>query len=450
MVYRIFKTLSIFSLVTSLFFWSLAAHAQGLNIIRDTEIENAIKEWSSPIFEAAGMKPEQIKLILVGNDQVNAFVAGGANIFLFTGLILESKHVGELIGVIAHETGHISGGHLVKAREAMENAFYENLIATLLGIAAAAGTGEAAAAGAISLGGQNIAQRGFLAHTRIHESSADQAAIKFMESAQINPAGLVSFMEKLQDQELLPASQQVEYIRTHPLTSNRIRALKNGLDNSQYSQAALPQEWEEDYARVKAKLVGYLKPANVGVFYPNAHADIPSAYAHAIAHYRQDHKDKAIALINQLIEQESNNPYFHETKGQILFENGDIQNAIDSYRKAAQYNPQAPLIRIALGQAMLESYSKDEHILREAENHLAYALSKEPKAAHAHRLMATLQGRRGNEALAKLYLAEEALIQGRLAYAKQQAGYAKEKLPKNSRAWLRANDILTIAENVSQ
>ena len=195
---------------------------QSLSRIRDTEIEAILKSWSAPIFKAAGLDPEGVHIILVKDDAVNAFVAGGSNIFVYTGRIEKTESPGELIGVIAHETGHIAGGHLIRSREAMERASYESMIGALLGLGAAIAGGNPSAASAGIAGSSTFAQRSYLAYSRVQESSADQAALSFLEKAQINPSGMESFMEKMKSDMYVPESQQSEYVRTHPLMENRM------------------------------------------------------------------------------------------------------------------------------------------------------------------------------------------------------------------------------------
>jgi predicted Zn-dependent protease len=186
----------------------MSVPAQALNIIRDTQIEKTLEVWSAPILKEAGLSNDQVRLVLVNSDQVNAFVAGGANIFIYAGLIEKAEYPEEIKGVIAHEIGHITGGHLIAGRKAIERASFQSILATALGIGAAILTGDGRAAAAISAGGSGAATAGFLSHSRIQESAADQAGFQYMEDAGVNPQGIVSFLEKLEGQELLPASQQ--------------------------------------------------------------------------------------------------------------------------------------------------------------------------------------------------------------------------------------------------
>ena len=300
----------------------------GLSIIRDTEIEETLKSWSEPVFKAAGLDPKNVHIILVKDDAVNAFVAGGANIFIYTGLINKTETPGELIGVIAHETGHIAGGHLIRSREAMERASYESIIGVLLGLGAAIAGGDPSAAQAGVMGGAQFAQRRYLAHSRVQESSADQAALTFLENAKINPTGVESFMQKMQSDMYVPESQQSEYVRTHPLMENRMQALQHRVGQSQYTDKDYPPLWKPQHARMKAKLVGFIHPGQVPWVYSDRDASIPAQYARAIADYQSSKFDTALAKINKLIEQEPKNPYFLELKAQMLLEFGHIDEAV--------------------------------------------------------------------------------------------------------------------------
>lgn len=429
-----------------------AAHAQkSPSIIRDTEIEAILKNWSEPVIKAADLEPSAIKFILVQDDNVNAFVAGGQNIFIYTGLLLESEQAAEVIGVIAHELGHIRGGHLVRTREALENASYESFIGTILGIGAALVTGEGGAAAVFSAGMTSTAQRRFLAFSRVQEASADQAGLSYLESAEINPAGLHSFMEKLENQELLPVTQQSEYIRTHPLTRDRIATLKHGLEDSKFKDKAYPEQWEEDYKRIRAKLIGFIKPEQVSWVYPDKDKSVTARYARSIAAYRQNNLEDALKNIDSLLEEEPHNPYFLELKGQILFEYGQVPESIPYYRQAIEIYPEGALLRIAYAHGLIEAAGyNDTESLQEAILQLRRALQDEPRSSRSFRLLATAHGRLGNKALADLFLAEEALLMQKFDTATRLANNALNGLEESSSGWFRAKDILATAEREQQ
>ncbi len=421
----------------------LPAPAGAQVVIRDTEIETYMRGWFEPVFNAAGMNGEQINVIIVENPAINAFVTGGANIFLYTGLIQKTENPDELIGVVAHELGHIAGGHLIRGREAMENASYEAILGTILGGVAAAASGNAGAASAISIGSASMAQRRMLSTARTYESSADQAALKYLNSAGLDPTGLKTFMQKLENEELVPTSQQSEYVRTHPMTRNRIEAIATAIDKSPLKGKPMPAAWGEEHARLKAKLMGFINPGQVAWTYNDRDPSIAAQYAYAIAAYRQSREADALKRIDKLIAAEPNNPYFHEVKGQMLVDFGRVAQGISAHEKALSLRPDAALIRIELAHALIETAGSDKKILQRALDHLKRAQRDEPRSTQVHRLMATAYGRLGNEAAARLHLAEEALLQGRRDYAKSHADYAVANLPAGSSDRLRAQDILS-------
>lgn len=436
-------------ILTSLLPASLQAQ-RGPSIIRDTEIETTFREWMRPLLKSAELGQGSVNLILVQDDQVNAFVAGGANIFFYTGLIEASDSPGEVIGVLAHEMGHIAGGHLISTRQALERASYESILGLVLGLGAALAGGGGDAGSAIISGSGSVTQRRFLAHTRINESSADQAALRFFERAGLNPEGLSSFLGKLQSQELLPVDKQTEYIRTHPLTRNRVEALQTKIAASPYVGQPLPAKWVDDHARMKAKILGFTDPGRVPWVYDDKDLSIPARYARTIAAYRQNKTVQAIEQIDQLLKIEPRNPYFFELKGQMLKDFGRVDEAVPFYREAAKILPNSGLIQIDLGHALLESRADKKKNTQEAVRTLQSALTHEPRASRAHRLLATAYGRQGQEALAKLHLAEEAVLQRRLPYAKQLTQTALESLEEGSREWIQAKDLLNHIENINR
>lgn len=414
--------------------------APGDVIIRDAEIEDTLKEWIKPILKAANLDPAAVHIILVQSRAINAFVAGGQNIFIYTGLIEKTDNPLELIGVMAHEMGHIAGGHLVATRSAMERASYESILGAFLGIGTAIATGQGGAAQAIIAGSNSMAMRRFFSHSRVQESSADQAGLRFMEAAQISPKGLISFFGKLESEELMPLDQQSEYMRTHPLTRDRIEAVSTTAQKSPYFSAPVPEHWTEQHARMKAKLISFIDPGRIAWVYNDSDTSVPAEYARAIADYRNTNVDKALKEIDGLIARESENPYFQELKGQMLVDFGRVAEAVPYYKKASAALPDSGLIRIALAHAQLESGGGSAQ-QKEAIENLERALRDEPRSARAYRLLATAYGTMGNETMAKLNLAEEAVLQGRYEYAKSQAEAVIAASQQGSREWLRAKDI---------
>ena len=417
-------------------------------IIRDTEIEAVLKIWADPVIRASELNPETINFILVQSPEINAFVAGGPNIFLYTGLLEKTDNPEQVIGVIAHELGHIRGGHLVRTHGAMENASYESMLGTILGIGAAIATGNGGVGAAVAAGSQSTALNKYLAFSRIQESSADQSALDSMEKAKISPGGMLAFMKKLESQELLPASQQSEYVRTHPLTRDRIEAMAAGFTRSVNKDIAAPAVWNEQHARIIAKLTAFITPEKVVWNYPDGDKSIAADYARAIAAYRQNKVEDALARMDALLARENDNPYFLELKGQMLLDFGKVEKALPYYKKSIDTLSHAPLIRIAYAQALIESAGQNVHRdrLDDAITQLERAMRDEPRSSRTFRLLATAWGRKGNEPMAWLYLAEEALLKQDKEYAKRQATAALNGLEKGSRPWIRAQDILIYLE----
>ena len=259
---------------------------QTIELIRDTEIENTIRAYSTPIFLAAGLDPSAVRIYLVNDKQINAFVAGGQNLFINTGLILQSRDAGQVIGVIAHEAGHIAGGHLARVHDALANATAEMILAMVLGAAAAAASGNPAVGGAVMSGGQNIGVRNLLAYTRTQEASADAAAMRFLDSTQQSAKGLLSFFDTLNQQEALTTARQDPYLRTHPLTQERIAALSDFVAHSPYSNTPVKPEFEEEHRRMLAKLRAFTdNPTMTLRRYPETDRSVEGRYARAIAGY---------------------------------------------------------------------------------------------------------------------------------------------------------------------
>lgn len=414
----------------------------GQVVIRDTEIERDIGSWTSDVMGAAGLSPDQVHIVLVQSNDVNAFVAGGANIFIYSGLIDLTDNVGQVIGVVAHETGHISGGHLTRTAEVGKNASFEAMLGAIVGIGAAIATGNSSAAAAGISIGQGQAMNSFLSYSRVQESSADQAGFRFLTGAGLNPSGLPGFLDKLSSQELLPISQQSAFARTHPLSRDRVEALQSKVDESSLKAKPFPANWNEEYARVKAKLLAFTYPQQVSYRYPSSDVSVAAQYARAISAYRLNQGEAALKQIDGLIAKEPSNPYFQELKGQVLYEFGKTAQSVPYYEKAVQLAPDAGLIRMALAQSLIESAGNNPQKLQSAIDHLKRAEKDEPRSTQAKRLLATAFGRLGKEPQARVYLAEEALMKGRRDEAARMAEATLKQLPAGSPETLRAKDII--------
>lgn len=422
------------------------ALARGLTLIRDAEVEHTIRTLATPLFEAAGLTPSAVQIHLVRDDSINAFVAGGQHLFIHTGLLLASDDVNQVIGVIAHETGHIAGGHLARTRDVMEDIGNRAIVTYLLGMAvAAAGAGDVGSA--IALGGSQLAQRDFLSYSRAQEQAADQAALAFLDKTDQSAKGLLEFFEKLDDQEVLLASRQSAYMRTHPLTYERIAHVRNHVEHSPASNKAEPERYREMYDRMVAKLAGFLQPPTKTLKRYDGDNSIAARYARAIAYYRIPDVRRALAEMDSLLQEQPDDPYFNEMKGQILFENGRVADAVPLFRKAVELLPKEPLLRVSLAQAEIET--NDETLIKDAQANLMFATSLAPDNATAWRLLGIAQGRLGDVGQASLALAEYGLRTGKPVDAITQAERAQKLLPQGSPGWLRAEDIKALARRRS-
>lgn len=422
--------------------YSHAKKRGGMSFLRDSEIEHTIRHMSEPIFIAANLDPNSVSSYLINDNSLNAFVAGGQNVFLHTGLLLAADDANQVIGVIAHETGHITGGHLTRFSEGIKSATMSTLIGAILGAAAiAAGAGDAGMA--LILGGQQVGMRTMLKYTRTQESSTDQAALTFLNKSKQSGKGLLEFFYHMGDQELISSRYRDPYARTHPLSNDRISKLREGVEKSPYYYARTSETLEHEFQRLKAKLYGYLKPAYATLNkYPEKDQSIYARYARTFAYNKKHDFDKALSEINSLLADSPNDPYFWETKGQILFENGKIKQSILPYQNAVKNLPDEALIRVSLAQSMLAT--EEDSYLPAAMRHLEYALSRDPQNAFAWRQASVAYHRSHNDAMTRYASAERFLLIGNLGAAMFNAGKAVGLLPKKSPQWYRAQDILMI------
>ncbi|MCG8547463.1 MAG: M48 family metalloprotease [Alphaproteobacteria bacterium] len=423
--------------------------ARGLSLIRDTEIENTIRVYSAPLFRAAGIDASSVQIYLVNDHRLNAFVAGGMRIFIHTGLLSTAKSPGQVIGVLAHEIGHISGGHLSRLQEGLKAATAQSIIATILGGAAAAAAGRADGIGAAVIGGSSIGQRSLLSYTRGMEQAADQAAVRFLDGSGQSSRGLLEFMEILRSQEGIYGVGQDPYLRSHPLTADRIRFVQNHVDNSPLANVPDPAPLIAAHKRMRGKLNGYLDPpADTLRRYDANSNEVEARYARSIAYMKSNEPDKALAIADSLIKQSPKDPFFVELRGDILRDAARTREAMETYEKAIALVPWAALIRISLAQTQLEL--NDPAMLKDTVANVREAIRYEPQVPRAWRQLATAYGRMDKLGLASHALAEEAMLRGDLRGAMRHAKRAMQLLPNGSAEWIRSQDLQIEAERVKK
>ena len=439
-------TLSVWSLRGLVLIGWLAAMACGARqadaadaaprVIRDTEIENDIRTLATPIWRAAGLEPHDVGIYMVDDSRINSFVAGGEAIFINTGLIERAETPNELIGVIAHETGHIVGGNVLSSKEEMHNASIESIIAMVL----AAGASVVGHSGAPMLGAMGVGERHFLQFSIAQEATADHAALNYLDRACMSARGLLKFFEILQSNEMLSGEHEDPWARTHPLTSQRIEYVRDHVERARCSNAPDRPGSVELLHLIQAKLHAFLdRPSATLQAFPLADNSLVARYARAIAYYRIPDLDKALPAVDGLIRDFPKNPYYRELKGQMLFENGRVRDAIQPYEEAVRLMPTAPLLKIALSQVYIET--GDPALNKRAIAYLNDASRDEGRESEVWHFLAVAYGRDNQMGMAALSLAEEALSNNKKKEAVREADRAEQLLPRNTAAYSRAAEI---------
>ena len=441
---------TLFSLLfCSLFvtYFGLASVRAEAGIIRDTEIEFRLRQLSLPLAQQAGFA-DGVHFTIVADHAFNAFVAGRDRIYIHTGLLLNAETDGEILGVIAHEIGHLSAGHVPRRDQAIANANLATALTTLAAIATTA-TGDTDAAAGIIIGGTDRARRNYLASSRVDEAVADEWALMAMDNAGFSSEGLSKLMRRLSRQRALPQDRQSEYYSTHPNPELRLSAIEDHVQESATTGTPIPETIKTHLWRIRAKLSGYNNtPLTRALQTQIDQAEITDeddiltamAYREAIRSYRRGSLDKARLQIDALLTEHANDPFFHELSGEIAFASGDTEAAAEAYRKALTLFPNAPQIALSLGRVLVAS-GNPAH-LDEAVQMLERAVKGEPSWAFARRELGIAYGRSGRLAHAHLSLAEEALLRGALqdAINLSERALRVEAVPDDVEA--RARDIL--------
>ncbi|MEM6728298.1 MAG: M48 family metalloprotease [Pseudomonadota bacterium] len=431
--------LRVFALLAALF-WATSAAAVGL--LRDAAMERGLSELARPILNAAGLSPGRMRILVVDDPSMNAFVIDGNAIFLHAGLLMRLERAEQLQAVIAHEAAHIANGHLTRRLSNMRAAQRASAIGMALAIGAAAGGADGAAVAGIAAGSAGSAQMRFLAHTRSEESSADQASIRYLVTAGVDTRGALEVLDFFRGQEALRVSRQDPYLRTHPLTSDRYRALEALVATTarETRDKAAADYW---FARSQGVLSAFKRAPSWTLRRAKGSSDI-DAMRRAIAYHREADANRAIAEVTALVNSRPNDPYFRDLQGQILLESRQFGPAVSAYRQAVALAPSNALILGSYGRALLAQDTPAAN--RQALEVLIKARGRDSRDARILRDLGVAYARAGQPGMAALAAAERAALVGRIGDAATLARRASGLLPRGSSGWQRAQDILRTAD----
>jgi predicted Zn-dependent protease len=417
---------------------------RGIPLIRDAEIEQLLRDYTAPVLRVAGLAQQNVQVVIIQDRSFNAFVMDGRHIFVNAGALMDSKTPNEIIGVLAHETGHMAGGHLSKLRQQLATAQTQSIIAMILGIGAAVAARNAGNPAAAVLGPQETIRRSLLSYQRQQEEQADLAGVKFLNASGQSPKGMYDTFKRMSDEVLFAARTADPYMQSHPMPAERVQALAGAARGSPYWDKKDPPELQLRHDLMRAKLFGFLDRGDaVARRYPMTDQSLPAKYARAIATYRHADLRNAITQIDALIAAQPNNPYFHELKGQALLEGGKADEAIGPLHRAIQLAPKPALIQVLLAQAL--NAQSNPKSADEAVNLLRTALAQEPESADGFAQLAVAYSRKGDLAQADLASATAAFMRGDGPTARQLAARAKTRFPIGSPGWVKADDIVATA-----
>src|SRR5271169_1213201 len=438
---------------------SLPARAQtganaGIPMIRDAETEQLLRDYTAPIFRAAGLAQQNVRVVIIDDKQFNAFVMDAHRIFVNSGALMQAQTPNELIGVFAHESGHIAGGHLSKMRQELANAQTAAIVAMLLGVGAMvagarSNSMDMSQVGMAALSApQAYLQHTLLAYQRAQEEQADRAGVRFLTMTGQSAKGMYDTFKRFADEVMFSSSYIDPYVQNHPMPSERMAALAE-MAKTPYWDKKDPAELQFRHDMMRAKLYGFTeRPGAVMRHYPATNNSIPARYARAISAYRFGDLRAAVVQIDGLIQAMPNYPYFYELKGQALLEGAHPAEAIAPLHRAVELSPNPALIQIMLGQALIAN--NNVKMADEAVPLLRAALTKEPESSDAYEQLAMAYGRKGDIADADLASAQAAFARGDNKTARELAARAKMRFPIGSPGWVRADDIVAFNKNLKQ
>lgn len=424
--------------------FAAAQPAAAQAILRDSESEALFNDLSRPLIQAAGLDPKVVRVVLINDPEINAFVATGQTVYIHSGLLTAADNANQLQGVIAHELGHVAGGHSIRVYEGVRKATAIQILSLVLGgLALAAGSGDAAM-GAMALG-QQAAEGTFLSFSRTQETSADLAGASYLSKAGISGRGSLEFFKKLQNQEYRLAQYKTDsYGQTHPLSSERIQTLQTLYQKDPAWTQRTDPKLEERFQRVRAKLIGFIsEPQAVLASYPPSDQSIPAHYARAYAYHRQAFRDQALAETDALLKARPGDPYFLELKGQVLLESGKPKDALEPLRQSVAAAPDKPMIAAMLGHALIATEQESNY--PEAERVLKAAVNRDNDNPFAWYQLGMVYEHKGDLARAALATAERYNLEGDPKLALVSAETAMRGIPPGTPDYLRAQDIAMVS-----
>ncbi len=388
--------------------WAPEAWSRTLRIIRDTELENALRAYMEPLRPHVDelLRGELPRFYIIPDPQPNAFVTSGNRMFIHLGLWDAAANADEMMAVISHEIGHIAGGHITQTYWEQQKLNNYALTSLAFALPLALITGEVPVFGSLALGSTDATQKVSLEMMRQRENVADQSALTLIERAGYSPYGMVTFLQKMAEREKglgLRSTSQAAYLRTHPLSTERSARIAR-----LYAASPLPnrgvhldESLQELHRRAQAKARALLDlpqagpgidlapgtdpgpdsdagsvPAAAG---SSPRTDIARVYGRAHELSLKRRYEQALELVEtQLLTQEPDNVFFLELQGDLYVQLGQIQEAIQLYVQILEKAPWAGLVHTKLAVALLDRYdtqTPDPALLTQAEQALVRAES---------------------------------------------------------------------------
>ena len=426
---------------------SVAAAQGSVPIVRDAEIEALVRDYARPILKAAGLERSNIEIVLVNDRRFNAFVAG-RRIFINTGALLQAETPNEIIGVLAHEAGHIAGGHQGRLRQQLERAQTIAIVSSLLGVGAvaagaAANSGELAQAGAgIAAGGGELARRGLLSYQRTEEITADRSAITYLNATGQTAKGMLTTFQRFQSALSLSGTKVDPYLVSHPVPRERIQNLQTLAQASPSFDTKDSPALQQRHDMMRAKISAFTQDQGASAkLFRNQPGGLAATYGEAISAYLHGNPRTAVAKADVLIKAQPTNPYFYELRGDFLMKAGRPTEAAEAYAKAVRLDPaRSGILQVGYGQALLATGKPD--LVHKAVGELQKGLDRDRQNIVGYEYLARAYGQLGQVAEAELAVAEGHYYRGNYKDAKIFALRAQQKLKRGTPAWVRAQDII--------
>ena len=399
--------------------YQIRAHSSYLD---DAEIADYLNHLGFQLISSSNDPAQEFEFFALEDNAINAFALPGGFIGVNTGLILAAQSESELASVLSHEIAHVTQHHLARMVAGQKFDSLAAMAAIAVAILAARSNPDAAQAALVGVQAGAIQRQ--LNFTRTHEQEADRIGLTTLQKAGFDTRALPAFFERLQKATRLVDNGAPSYLRTHPLTTERIADIANRVQQTPFRLVADSLAFHLVRAKLKAS---QMPPREAVIYFSDAlgkqkHGNqIAQRYGLVLALLRSGQTAKAEKKFSVLAKMTGQNPMVATLSGKIRRANKQDKGALTFYRTATQNFPQHRALLYDYAELLLQDKRYDQALALLVEN-----IADHPTDSRLHELQARAYSALGNRQKAHHALARHYSLRGNLASAIEHLELARQ------------------------